>query len=247
MGARDDTLALLRDGLSRREISKHRGVTIATTLGYLNQLVGEGRVRRSDILHSIPRETRTRVMSAIERTPSGSLVTIYIKLDKEALCKEDKIPREDTEVVWRYRDARVPLGDMYEDLRQIEVWLHQFLKAALQEEFGPGEQGWWQKGIPLAVRQDCQARREEDNEPASEVYSYTTLVNLTAIIDKNWAIVSKHLPGQAASNRGQLLANLLHLNQIRNKVMHPVRGNVPTEEDFEFVQDVKALFGPGQR
>ena len=247
MGARDDTLALLRAGLSPREISEKRKVTLSTTIGYLNQLVGEGKLRRSDILYSVPRDIRNRIISMIERTPSRSLVSIAIKLDKAAESGEARISRDDTEVVWRYYDARISLGDMYEDLREIEVWLHEFLKQVLQEEFGPDEDGWWRKGVPEVVRKNCQVRREEDAEPAPEPYCYTNIVDLSRIIEKKWALVAARLSGDAASDRRRLLSKLAQLNQIRKKVMHPVRGDAPTEEDFEFVRELKVLLDSQQR
>lgn len=247
MGVRDETLALIRAGLSPREISQQRRVTLSTTIGYLNQLVGEGRLRRSDILYSVPRDIRSRIISMIERTPSRSLVSIAIKLDKAAGSAEAKISRDDIEVVWRYYDARISLGDMYEDLREIEVWLHQFLKQVLQEKFGPDEDGWWRKGIPEVVRKNCQVRREEDAEPAPEPYCYTNIVDLSKIIEKNWASVMARLPRDAASNRRRLLSKLAQLNEIRKKVMHPVRGEAPTEEDFESVRELKVLLNLQKR
>ncbi len=54
MGVREETLDMLRSGLSPKEIARQRGVSISTTLGYLDELVGRGELRRSDILFTVP-------------------------------------------------------------------------------------------------------------------------------------------------------------------------------------------------
>lgn len=62
MGVRDETLALLRSGVEPAEIASRMGVSLKTTLAYLDQMVGEGRLRRSDILLSIPRNEESILM-----------------------------------------------------------------------------------------------------------------------------------------------------------------------------------------
>src|SRR3954470_12408121 len=65
MGARDDTVRLLLEGLTPGQISRTRAVTLQTTLGYLREMVGAGRISSSDIYLSIPLETRELVEKAI--------------------------------------------------------------------------------------------------------------------------------------------------------------------------------------
>jgi hypothetical protein len=246
MGAPEETLALLLDGLTPGQISSERGVTLSTTLGYLNKLVGEGKLRRSDILYSIPSDARQRIITAMGVAQANAPSYIAQALRAEEGDHENEISRNDIEVVWRYHDAGISLGDMYEDLRELEVWLHQFLRRTLEGQFGSGEEGWWRRGVPVAVRKSCQVRREEDEEPVSDPYSYTTICDLKKIVERNWTLVAAELPGEAASNRKRLLRQLDQLNQIRRSVMHPVRGEAPTEADFEFVRDLKLLLGLGQ-
>lgn len=42
MGVREETLEMVTDGLSPAEISRRRGVTLNTTLGYVDQLIAQG-------------------------------------------------------------------------------------------------------------------------------------------------------------------------------------------------------------
>ena len=183
-------------------------------------MVGEGKLRRSDILFAIPREVRQAIAEARGDQPTG-------------------IDGDDYRVVQLYGDAAHALGDMYDDLRVIEKLLHSFIEAHLKIRLGDTETGWWRKGIPEAIRKTCQTRREEDAEPAAEAYSYTDLIDLGRIIEQNWSTFQACMPDVYQSNRKQLLEDLRRLNSIRRMVMHPVRGDVPTEADFDFVRDLK--------
>jgi hypothetical protein len=81
MGVRGEALDLLRDGLLPREIAEYQGVTLATILGYLDQLVGRGDLRRSDILFSVqkgrvrlvakgyPRDNKKKLSATSRRRP----------------------------------------------------------------------------------------------------------------------------------------------------------------------------------
>src|SRR5207302_8180482 len=65
MASREETAAFLLAGMTPGQISRVRGVTLATTLGYLRQMVGAGQIRSSDIYLSIPLETRQQVEKAV--------------------------------------------------------------------------------------------------------------------------------------------------------------------------------------
>lgn len=238
MGVREEALDLLHDGLSPREIAEHQGVTLATILGYLDQLVGRGDLRRSDILFSVQKDIRQAVLKvAGNRRTSTSWDTLRVqtKLTEQGL----KVDREDIQVVLKYGDAGHALGDMYEDIRSIETYLHQLIRKGLEKEYGKGESGWWRQGIPETTRKNCQLRREEDPEPVADPYCYTELLDLENILNKQWNVLSKRLPKDVAKNKNLLLSKLGHLNTIRRNVMHPVRGVVPSEDDFEFVRDLR--------
>jgi len=146
---------------------------------------------------------------------------------------------EDIIVVIKYGDSRHALGDMYEDIRAIETHLHELIREALIEKYGEGELEWWREGIPLSIRQNCQSRREEDEDPVEDPYCYTDLLDLWHILDKQWNILKDALPDSFKVNKQGLRSSLIRLNLIRRQVMHPVRGVIPSEEDFEFIREFK--------
>jgi hypothetical protein len=150
---------------------------------------------------------------------------------------------DDIKVVDRYKDARFALGDMYEHVRTIEINLHELIRKCLASEFGKGENGWWRKGVPVLIRQKCVGRREEDDEPLADPFGYADLVDLKEIVIRQWAIIREQLPGETAANRKAVESDLNRLNQIRKLVMHPVRGGVPSEDDFDFVRSLKQKLG----
>ena len=237
MGVREDTVTMLQSGKTPGEITRLREVTLATTLNYLDQKVGQGAIRRSDILFSIPRERRNPILRVLQDGGSRSMQAVQGRLNRRGFS----FPEEDIDVVLKYGDAGHASGDMYDDLRTIEKWLHSVIRQALESEYGAGESGWWRKGIHKNIRGKCATRREEDDgEPAPHSYAYTDLIDLREVLDKQWRTISEHLPKGAAKDKKSLLAALIRLNEIRRIVMHPVRGGVPSEDDFEFLRDLKA-------
>jgi len=231
MGVREETLKMLREGLSPKEISRARGVNINTTLGYLDQLVGRGDLRRSDIFFSLPKDIRNSIPISLSvgRTIQEAM-NLFGKLNVN-------VDSEDVLVVIKYGDSRHALGDMYEDIRIIETHLHQIIQEALEEEYG--EELMWRQGIPEPVRRNCVIRQEEDPEPVADPYCYTDLLDLWHILDKQWTVLSKVLPRKLTKSKQDLRRKLVRLNTIRRNVMHPVRGVIPSEEDFEFIREFK--------
>lgn len=235
MGVREETLKMLREGLSPKEVSRARGVNINTTLQYLDQLVGQGQLRRSDILFTVPKEIRQVVTE----------FSLYIKSkDPQAVARSIQldglnIKIEDVRTVLKYGDASHALGDMYEDVRAIETYLHAVIRQTLLDEYGIEERGWWRQGIPESVRKGCVIRQEEDSEPVSDPYCYTELLDLWQILDKQWNLLSKVLPEEITKTKQDLRRKMVRLNTIRRNVMHPVRGVIPSEEDFESIREFK--------
>lgn len=240
MGVREEVLKMLREGLSPGEIARKRQVTLKTILAYLDEMVGRGQLRRSDIFFSVSREKRHKIMEKLTDGRSQNLSAIQGRLQRSGVIVDD----DDVIVVKQYGDARHALGDMYEDIRIIEIQLHQLIRHALEKEFGFDESGWWRRGIPKEVRMKCQMRREdEDTDPARDPYCYTDLIDLKEILDKRWGILSQYLSPRAIADKKRLLRDLIRLNQIRRLVMHPVRGETPSEDDFEFIHSLKELLG----
>lgn len=242
MGAREETLAMLRSGMSPKDITRARSVSINTTLGYLDQLVGQGDLRRSDVFFSVPKDVRISIGGLVDIVRKGHWTIQHLI----KLCKENgkSADYEDIITILKYGDSRHALGDMYEDIREIETRLHEAIQITLEEEYGEGEMEWWREGITLSIRQNCQARREEDEYPVEDPYDYTELLDLWTILDKKWIVLKKVLPENMIVNKQTLHENFIHLNQIRRNVMHPVRGIIPSEEDFEFIRKFKTDLFP---
>jgi hypothetical protein len=68
-------------------------------------------------------------------------------------------------------------------------------------------------------------------------------MNLREILDKQWGALSSHLPKELQSDKKSFLEELKRLNGIRNSVMHPVRNDQFSEDDFEFVRSLERRLG----
>ena len=242
MSKREHACALLRQGNSPSQIAAKMGLRTSYVMNFLWSKVGEGELRRSDIAFSLKRKVRHAIEATVTATKSQSPARICRELEKQGIhCSPF-----DVRMYLAHRRAPVVLGDMYELVRTIEVRLHRFIKRIFIAEFG--EEEWWRGGVPDNIRAECAALREKDPEPAPEPYNYTHLIGLREILDRKWSILCKHLPAEIAQNKKELLDRLVQLNRIRNNVMHPVRGGLLTEEEFEFVynldEDLGSLSAP---
>lgn len=238
MHKKDEAAALLHQGHSPSEIAAILKARVADVMNYLCTKVGQGDLRRSDIAFSLKRELRKAIEEIAAESGSLNATQISRELQKRGMACN----RYDVRVYLEYRRARVVLGDMYEIVRNIEVRLHSFIKYQLIAEHG--EENWWRAGVPEKIRAECAALREKDPEPAADAYCYTHLIALREVLDKAWPVLSKHLPGPIASNKKDLLDRLLQLNRVRNAVMHPVRGDRLSEEEFEFAYALESDLGP---
>jgi len=233
MSKRDQACELLRQGNSPTQIADKLHLRASDVMNFLWTKIGEGELRRSDIAFSLKQNVRRAIEAVVADTKSQLPGHICKELEKRGIhCN-----RFDVRMYLEYRRAPVVLGDMYELVRNVEVRLHRFIRRIFIAEFG--EDDWWRGGVPDNIRAECAALREKDPEPAPEPYNYTHLIALREILDRKWSILSKHLPADTAQNKKDLLERLVQLNRIRNNVMHPVRGGMLTEEEFEFVYNLE--------
>jgi len=233
MAKKHEAVQRLKRGYRPTKIAKEMGVTLSTVMNYLYCQVGEGRIRRSDIVFSIDQDTRDRIETLIQERGTTSSWELRRELEGAGV----KVERGDLEVYLSLRDARVALGDMYEFIREIEVTLHRAVKKVLVSEYGALD--WWRQGVPEQVRVECASSLERDPEPAQDSYCYTNFIHLKCILDKQWRVFSKVLPKDVCSDRKKLLSRLDKLNHIRNCVMHPVKGTNPTDRDFAFIREFR--------
>lgn len=232
MGRKNEAEQLLREGLYPSEIAGRMGISVKSVIQYLRSRVGDGALRLSDLYFSWPLEKRDILQKASRgKYPDDRL------LSRNGLC------RDDLELFQSLHSYQVFRGDLYEYVSTAEVGIHRLVQMKLEREFGPNEDGWWRQGIPSSIRVKCASRREEDDDPCTTPYAYMTLIDLSAVIYKNWSLFESEFPKDYRANRRQLEFDLLRLNRIRNAVMHPVKERKWSEDDFVFVRLMCELFG----
>ena len=240
MGVREETVEMLKQGMSPSQIATSRGVTLTTILAYLNEMVGRGIIRRSDIFFAIPADHRNAILSELSTGKTSATWKIAERLKRKGI----DVTKDDVTIIQEYGDSGQALGDIYEYIRTIEVRLHQLIRKCLENEFGLDDNGWWRQGVPQNIRGRCGERREmEDYDLTEHAYCYTDLIDLKEIINKNWNIFSNRFPRDSTKNKKQLMQDFERLNLIRRMVMHPVRGNIPSEDDFAFLRVIKSRLG----
>jgi predicted transcriptional regulator len=234
MARRHEAVTLLRKGYSPIKIANRMNITISSVIQYLYQQVGEGAIKRSDIVFGIDKNLRKMVESIISERDTRYWYDIF----KTARIKYKlNLNPDELKLYLSLRDARVSLGDMYEIISDIELLLHKGIKQTLINEYGSHENGWWRQGVLESIRKTCVMLRESDPEPAKEPFCYTNFIDLSSIIDKRWGLFTNVLPKNVVKNKQEFLSKFVKLNHIRNKVMHPIKELLITEEDFEFVRN----------
>jgi predicted transcriptional regulator len=226
-------VALVSEGLAPAQIAAELNIPTAAVIQHLSAAVNEGRLRRSDVLFTLSKELRDTVELCAGRLKAKHLPKIrdILKLGFEL----DADP-EEVKLYLAYREGRVQMGDMYEILSELERTMHAKIKSVLVKQFGREETGWWRQGVPEGVRVDCAKSRESDADFYEHPYGYTTVIHLREILDKRWRLFVSRLPEDVAKDKQALFEDLRCLNCIRNRVMHPIRGDPPSEDDFEFVK-----------
>jgi hypothetical protein len=232
---KEKVLSLFKQGNSPKEIAeKISRISFKRVLDYLYIHAGEGNIRRSDIWFSINHTIR----ETIEKYKSEEKEVQKNKLFDECVVLLHIHP-DDFRLYIKLRNARVAHGDLYELISDIELLLHRAIKNLLIKEYGKKE--WWRKGVPKSVRTKCAASYEEDDDdPAKEAYCYTNLIDIKTIFEKRWKEFEKYLPKKILGDSKSFLSNLVKINHIRNRVMHPIKGHDFTPKDFDSVHEFHA-------
>jgi hypothetical protein len=131
---------------------------------------------------------------------------------------------------------------MYEYISGIEIEIHRIVQQTLKAEWGDQEKEWWGQGVPVEIRKKCETRRQDDAQPCDSEFAYTDLIDLGKIILENWGLFKNHLPQNYGINRNVIDADFVRLNTIRNAVMHSMTKQDWSEDDFQFVKDVRGWF-----
>ncbi|PAU95372.1 hypothetical protein CK503_04035 [Aliifodinibius salipaludis] len=223
-----------KDGDSPTEICKKFECTMVALRRSVNEAIGEGTLKRSDLYFSIPEEVRSYVSKLHD--DGTNIHEIQLKMTKKGLDADyielfNSLDSEDKFY-----------GDMYEYIREIEITLHNFIKFELIKEFGKGEMNWWRE-IPKNIRKSCAVRREEDSNP-TDFYNYTYIIDLKKIVSSHWSLFTRSLPKEWASNKNEFKRSLNKLNTIRNSVMHPIKGREWSMKDLEFIRKIHRVTKP---
>jgi hypothetical protein len=235
MARRNEAGRYLLEGLTPQQISERMGITLSSIRQYLCTLIGEGELLASDIAFNIAE--RHLIEDVIRNgdlrvVPHGPYKTLQMAGNIRNILYNQghNIPRDLIEL---YLVTRDPRPDLYALICEAEILVHRFVKRTLESAY---KDRWWREGIPEQIRKNCQNRKEEDTAPLDDPYSYMTLIDLKSIIDRNWRSFSAALPKALATNKQDTLETLQRINNIRNRVMHPVKIMTEYEDDHRFAR-----------
>lgn len=230
MAESDVCAQALRAGLTPPAIASQQGISLSSVLAHLDHAVGENKLSRSEIYFAIPSEVRARVELACQTIgyrPESRTRPVALGPVARFLADEDP---NDVQVCLRYGPASRYYGDLYELVRKYEIDMHSLVRDVLVEHFGEEERAWWYRGVPLRVRQGCVERAEELGRFDLDPWSCTYLMDLGVVIGQQWTLFAKSFK---ASNKNDVVAQVRDVNDVRNRVMHPVRDAPPTDLDFD--------------
>jgi hypothetical protein len=226
----EEAANLVRQGHSPASVARQMGVSINTVLPYLFLAIGSGQLTRTQAMFTIPKEVRAAVDESISQLGSGANEQQVVKATR---CRDwsDDI-RAYLRLKGNFDAWLVALVDLYRSIAFLEVMLHAFVRESLRFLYG---RNWWTGGVPESVRKDCRNSQESDPEQIEDPFLYTNFIHLKQILDRNWGDFQKVVPSAVAHDKNGLLSRLVRLNHVRNRVMHPIKQQLPTEDDFAFV------------
>lgn len=224
MGRPDDVASLIRDGRSPADIAQSWDVTVSTVIGYAWRAIGMRQIRVTDVLVTLDEAVLSVLWS------SGSAVD-YTLLRRSF----PTLGSDDMETYKAFGAGAGVLGDMYEDLRAIELLLFHFLVDELKRRFGGDELGWWRR-VPSYHREQCVVRREHDPVPLLPEH-YLDFAGLISVLENNKRELRDVLPPHLSPGD---LANRLHeVRRIRNRVFHPLREESPEMHQYLLVGNLR--------
>lgn len=135
-------------------------------------------------------------------------------------------------------DTRTSTGNLVELMHAIEVGLYDFVSYTLERKFG--RDNWWFEGVPESVRKKAAELHEEVK---GRVPKHQALYWLAyqSIVESNWQVFAAHFdPGNKLGKKAAL-AWIYELNDIRNRLSHPLRlrQEPPSPEEEEEIRNRK--------
>ena len=96
---------------------------------------------------------------------------------------------------------------------------------------------WWIKGISRVIRKRI-AQNYEENDCIGNKFDYTYIWDLAKIWERNISDFSKISPFMEWGTKWNTIEkDFMKLNSMRNKLMHPTRNYIPSEDDREFLEE----------
>ncbi len=125
-------------------------------------------------------------------------------------------------------------------LPKLQLQINKDVLKTLKEEFGNEINGWWYEGVPINVRKNVSARKEEEKlENYEECFD---LIHYSEIIYTNWELFKdKYGIGKKTDGKKKQLEWFVRFNNIRKKISHPERGKVTKAEYEDFKYNKKVL------
>jgi DGQHR domain-containing protein len=129
-------------------------------------------------------------------------------------------------------------GEMIDEINRI---LFRDVVDTLTAKYGPGEKGWWMKGVPPKIRIECDTRFNESSAE-HERWQFLFLVNYAEIVTygENWDLFREYYDFYGSGKKADRMRWLVRLNKARNITHHTEKGPLPREQ-IEFVRQVHAL------
>lgn len=252
----------IAEGLGPSQIAVDCNLPFNSVVQEINAAIHDGRLARSQVQSTLSPECLDAVhtFAPEKRKSSPERVQQFVKKG----CGLE-LSVEEIKFYLIYSGKSFWAADTYELLCEIERTLHDQIKRILKEKILPSEAEvdvdrwpeaketiWWRKGVPQDVRVACAERREGDAQLVPEhPYCYTDFISLKKIIfskakGKGWRLFEDRLPKAVVAHKDDFEGALDKLNSIRNRVMHPVRGTPPKEEDFWFVKRMHEVLHPSK-
>jgi hypothetical protein len=126
---RRQAASLLESGLSPARIAQQMNVTVDTVMGYLYNQIGEGNIRRSDILFAMDAETR----SATEQLKRERTEWPMSEFWREIRQPYPAVHADDAWIYFSLNKPEVYLSDMYAWLYTLEQFFHVYIKVTLEK------------------------------------------------------------------------------------------------------------------
>jgi len=227
--------------LSPAVIAAELNITTREAIQHVFVAIGEGLIKQSDLFFILANKYADGAYLLDKLTlnsPEG--LRMMFKQCIQAGTYDKSWDADEIVLYILYRSRRVYIGDLYVFLAELERTLHQKIKSILIQHYGAAETEWWTR-FREEDRQQCASARQNDAQFSAHEYSYTTLIHLKKILDKEKLVFCRHLPQAVVMNKNDIkvfLGDLNRLNRIRNQVMHPVREEPPTEAEFVFVKEM---------